>query len=176
MGARGPTPKPDRKGSRIVQRTKAPELALVGELDVPNPPAGLLHGTRGWWRAYWASDVARAVQADTDVPALSRLAMLYDERVRAMRGFRKSGRVVAGSQGQPVMHPLGRYLKDLDQEIRMLEDRFGLNPRARLSLGLQLTQARRSLEDLYRDLDEDPDEPKVKVVKVAKAGGELAGS
>jgi hypothetical protein len=67
--------------------------------------------------------------------------------------------VTEGSQGQLVLHPLTKYVAQLDGEIRQLEDRFGLNPKARIALGLELTKARRSLDDLmsgWRAEDAEP--------------------
>jgi P27 family predicted phage terminase small subunit len=160
-----------------VRRPTKPELRVVGELDVPDPPRRLLRATRAWWFAYWHSDVAKAVQADTDIPSLARLATLIDERERTYRLIRKrkSGVVAEGSQGQDVLHPLAKYLQTCDAEIRALEDRFGLNPRARVSLGLQLTHARREIEDLYRDveLEDKGDAPESLVVDLAQTGRNL---
>jgi P27 family predicted phage terminase small subunit len=170
MGARGPTPK-----QRPLRRNqpKKPELAIVGELEVPKPPTGLLRDTRSWWFAFWRSQVAQAVQGDTDIQALERLAKLKDERERTYRVIRRlpDGPTDVGSQGQRVLHPLAKYLATTDAEIRALEDRFGLNPRARLSLGLQLTQARRSLEDLYGEIDRDEAPP---LMEISDAGRDLA--
>ena len=38
-------------------------------------------------------------------------------------------------------------------EIRNLEDRIGLNPKARVQLGIQLVSAKKSLSDLNSELD-----------------------
>lgn len=170
MAGRGVLPKPDRVRRN---RPKKPELALVGELDVPAPPIGLLKATRTWWLDFWRSDLAKALQADTDRQALERLATLYDERERTYRVIRRlrGGPVAHGSQGQLVLHPLAKYLATTDSEIRQLEDRFGLNPRARIALGLQLTQARRDLEDLWDDADAD--ETGLEVIELGEAGSEL---
>jgi hypothetical protein len=46
------------------------------------------------------------------------------------------GRVALGSQGQLVLSPYARDLRTIDAEIRQLEDRFGLNVRARASLAV----------------------------------------
>lgn len=46
------------------------------------------------------------------------------------------GRVGIGSQGQMVLSPWARDLRTIDSEIRQLEDRFGLNIRARASLAV----------------------------------------
>ena len=44
-----------------------------------------------------------------------------------------------------------------DTEIRQLEDRFGLSPRARLTLGLTFGEAGHTLEELNRSLGEEVD-------------------
>ena len=174
MGARGPVPK-----QRPLRRNhpKKAELAIVGELEVPKPPKGLLRDTRAWWFAFWRSEVAKAVQGDTDVQALERLAKLKDERERTYRVIHAmpAGPTALGSQGQLVLHPLAKYLASTDGEIRALEDRFGLNPRARLSLGLQLTQARRRLEDLYGEIERDEAPPIVEITE-AGTGRDIAGT
>jgi hypothetical protein len=43
----------------------------------------------------------------------------------------------------------------IDAEIRNLEDRIGLNPKARVTLGIQLVSAKKSLSDLNTELDLD---------------------
>ncbi len=61
-----------------------------------------------------------------------------------------------------VLNPLGRQLCKFDSEIRQLEDRLGLTPRARLQLGIVYGEARGSLDDINRslkiDYDDDPRE------------------
>jgi phage terminase small subunit len=93
----------------------------------------------------------------TDLPALERLFTLRDERARALRGYRARRLVVTDSG--VALNPLLRVLKQLDAEIRQLEDRFGLSPIARLRLGVALGEAARSLEELLDDDDDDdPDQ------------------
>ena len=74
-----------------------------------------------------------------------------------------------GSQGQPVLNPLGRQLSSSDAESRQLEDRFGLTPMARLRLGVQIGTAARSLDDLNRQLDHDDqdktEDPRLQVIE-----------
>lgn len=127
-----------------------------GAVVAPELPGGLLKATRQWWAQLWADPIA-SVFEPSDVGALRRLATLVDERERAFRAFRR-GRVVAGSKGQPRLHPLGRLVADLDVEIRNLEDRFGLSPQARLRLGVQFAESARSLDELNRRLNVDMDE------------------
>ena len=123
---------------------------------VPDPPRGLLKGNRASWERFWRSPLAQVIQADTDLPALTRLWSLYDERERCYRGLRGQ-RVVLGSKRQLRPNPLFGPLAVMDAEIRQLEDRFGLSPRARLTLGVIFGDAARSLADLNADLEADPD-------------------
>ena len=128
--------------------------------DAPVVPEGLLPEVELWWESFWLSPVAEATYSGTDLPALERLAGLYDLRERARRSVAEF-LLVEGSQKQKVLNPLVRAMVPWDNEIRQLEDRFGLNPKARIQLGIQLGQARATLDDLMaptRDPapDEDP--------------------
>jgi hypothetical protein len=69
--------------------------------------------TRAWWELVWSSPMA-AVYLPSDVPTLVRLALLLDQ----------------GSVASPKVL----------SEIRLLEDRFGLSPLARLRLQWQVDQ------------------------------------
>ncbi len=150
------------------------DARLVGPVAaaVPSPPPGILTATRDWWVTYWSSELSRMVKL-TDITSLTQLALLYDERERAQRAIRRSrvetitdsdgnerqlrvsNRLVPGSKGQPVLNPLIRYVEDLQTDIRALEDRFGLNLKARLSLGLKIEEGMKRLEDLIGDEVED---------------------
>jgi P27 family predicted phage terminase small subunit len=141
---------------------------LPARLPAPDPPDGLLQATSNRWIEFWNSPLAGVVSSATDMPALERLFTLYDERERAYRAFRKE-RLIVGSQGQPVLNPMGRLLKELDGEIRQLEDRFGLSPKARLQLGVQYGEAKKTLDtlnaDLALDLEPDEDDPRLEIAQ-----------
>jgi hypothetical protein len=51
------------------------------------------------------------------------------------------GRVGIGSQGQMVLSPWAKDLRTIDTEIRQLEDRLGLNTRARAALAVVVRPA-----------------------------------
>jgi hypothetical protein len=78
----------------------------------------------------WASPLAE-IYDETDVPALRRLFDLRDERERAAEALRKD----------PSNLALLRQILAADAELRMQEDRLGLNPTLRLRLGLKVQQA-----------------------------------
>lgn len=153
----GPLPKP---ADRRQRRNKPKTLGVIPGGSVgrkaPTAPDGLLEATVEDWEHFWASELAQLVEPDTDLPALERLFGLYDEHRRAMREARKE-RVVEGSMGQMVLNPLLKYAESVAKEIRALEDRFGLTPKARLALGVAFGDAARSLSDLNRMLEDDGD-------------------
>lgn len=152
-------PKPAERRQR---RNKRDIVALDSvPLPVPRPPTGLLKASVIAWERLWGSPLARTFNPDSDLPSIERLFTLRDERARSFRAARRN-RVVAGSQEQAVLSPLLGYVAKLDAEIRQLEDRFGLTPRARLQLGVTLGEAHRSLDALNAAFmeeatdDEDP--------------------
>ena len=150
----GPAPKPADKRQR---RNKKNNIVLMpdrGVVATPDPPKGLLKNTLAQWDKYWGSQLAQATEIETDLPAITRLFTLYDERERAYRAFRKQ-RFIKGSQGQIVLNPIGRHMNTLDAEIRQMEDRLGLTPRSRLQLGITFADAAKSLEDLNESLNID---------------------
>lgn len=169
MAGRGPAPKDPEKRQR---RNAAKDLAVVADgaaeaPEVPSPPSGLLKATRDRWAAYWASPVAKLADPVSDLPALERLFRLYDDLDRSNRTVREQGHMVRGSKGQMVLHPLLRHTQVTQAEIRQLEDRFGLSPRARLSLNVTLGEAAKSLADLNSEFQGgggDDDDPRFDVI------------
>ena len=149
-----------RKPAERRQRHGTADLHVIagGQVEVPDPPENMLPATREWWDELWSSDIRQAWEK-SDWPALRRLAEMYDERERALQGYRQQ-RLVEGSTGQPVLNPLWKLVEGLDKEIRQLEDRFGLSPKARLQLGITFGQAQTSMQALMAAMtDGEPDDP-----------------
>lgn len=179
MAGRGPAPKdPEQR-----QRRNAPKaLAVVAPgveaaMEVPQPPGGLLKRTRDRWAAYWESPVAKLADPVSDLTALERLFRLYDDLERGNATVAKQGHMVTGSQGQAVMNPLLRHMQSVMAEVRQLEDRFGLSPRARLSLNVTLGEAAKSLADLNAEFTvggEDDDDPRFDITAGQDADSETA--
>jgi P27 family predicted phage terminase small subunit len=168
VAGRGPAPKDPEKRQR---RNSAKNLDVVPEAaglpEVPAPPAGLLKSVRDRWAAYWASPVAQLADPVSDLPALERLYRLYDDLERSHTAVRKQGHMVRGYRDQTVMNPLLKHMQLVQAEVRQLEDRFGLSPRARLSLGVTLGEAAKSLADLNSEFmtgGEDDDDPRFDVI------------
>lgn len=157
--------------SRSTAHERKALTALSGGLvDKPRAPAGFLAETRRGWDVFWESQQAALIQP-AQIPGVERLFQLRDERARCYREVRKS-RMVAGSKGQPRRSPLYDVINVLDGEIRQLEDRFGLSPKAWIALGGAIGDAARSLADLNAELEaddgddesDDPGDPRLLVL------------
>ena len=160
-----PLKTPERRQGHRASRT----LVLRPAQKVPRAPDGLLVLTKERWAVYWKSDLASATR-EAHLPIVERLFYRYDERERAYRAVRRQGRVTEGSQGQLVAHPLLKYIDACDAEIRQLEDRLGLSPRGMAQLGSSFIAAQRSLDDLNRSMESEPEDhdrdvdPRVQIV------------
>lgn len=116
----------------------------------------MLAPVRESWEKFWRSDIAGAV-LEADMPALIRLWSLYDMRERMLRAYMRKP-FETGSTGQLVVHPAAREMASLDKRILPLEDHFGITPHGRLTLGIALGAASKSLEEMNRAFEDDPDE------------------
>lgn len=150
--------RPRKDPSRRVDdrdRGPRPELRLIEGVEPPEPPAGLLKATTRVWESFWRSEQSQLVSGAM-VDVVVRWVRLRDEWERIDRAMRKH-MTVEGSQGQPVAHPLTGRKSSIEKELRQLEDRLGLTPKAAVNLGLGLGQMRKTLDDLNRDLEVDLD-------------------
>jgi P27 family predicted phage terminase small subunit len=172
MAGRGPVRKDPARRQRAASHKPA-SLAMVKPAHdvaatpegVPSAPDGVGERTERQWLAYWSSPVAKLVDPVSDLPALERLFLLYDDCHQFRESIRKHP-MLEGSQGQMVRNPFVKDLKDAQAEIRQLEDRFGLSPRARLGLNLTLGATAKTLADLNAEFTGgvDDDDPRFDVI------------
>ena len=144
------------------QRRQAMVLDFKPPAEPPPPLPKLMGGkclaaTEALWGRFWTSPIAQLVNRESDMPRLARWIYYCDEWLRALRSFRNR-RLVTGSQGQPVINPLGDYVLKLEKQIAAVEEKFGLTPLDRMRLGITFGEARRSLASLNAELDEDDGE------------------
>lgn len=166
--AKHPRAKPRTREFGIVATREVERPALPSTLGGVKPLATTVEA----WDRLWSSDVVNVVDLRSDIEAVIRWAALLDERERTFRAFRKQ-RIVEGSQGQPTLSPLWQVIRSCDTELRALEDRIGLSPKARLQLGITYAEAGRSLDELNRmleddhgDVDEAAADPRLRVIDV----------
>ena len=139
-----------RKPPQRRQNRSTDDIALLPSsyMDVPDAPDALSPSLRSRWYRLWNSDLAGAWSPETDSHVLERLFSLYSLREEALEALKRDGLLITGSRGRQTDHPAGRRMGAWDSEIRQLEDRLGLSPKAQLQLGIQITQARKSLAEL----------------------------
>ena len=142
----------DQREHRI--RPTVVDIGAYKKRDIPKLKGRYLKITKIWWEDFWNSDLATAIDHKSDQSAVYRLATLIDERERVYKQAKKD-RLVVGSQGQVVLNPLYSAMLKLDAEIRQLEDRIGMNPKSRVSLGIQIGGLKKTLADFNADLEEE---------------------
>ena len=143
MSAKKPAEKRQNRGTKDIG--VLPQIELDPR-SVPPAPAHISEKWKASWLVFWQSPFAQVVQP-AQYPALERLFSMYDERER-MDVYLRESPMITGSQGQAIVNPMYRQRTAVDSEIRQLEDRFGLHPKAGLTLGIVYGEAARSLEEL----------------------------
>lgn len=153
MAQKGPMPKHPSKR----QRRNSPQMSVVsgGKMEKPGYQRQWFKVTREGWDAFWESDVAAAVGPE-DLGALRRLFNLRDDHERLSRSARKQP-FITGSQGQLVENPAAKRADRIMGEITRLEDKFGLNPAARMRLAVSTADVQRTVSDLTIGMQRDDD-------------------
>lgn len=141
-------------------RQLAPVVAISGPrpaavLDHPATP-GWLKATKEAWVIYWESDLSR-ILAPPHLPALYRLFDMRDAQARALRLYKRRP-LVDGSMGQPVVNPAMKTAQALEGDIRALEDRLGLTPKAQANLGIAVGNAALTAAELNRMAEEEDED------------------
>jgi phage terminase small subunit len=129
----------------------------------PAPSFGWLAETRDAWAEFWTSRSSDLVDRASDLTAVRHLFTLYDERSRAFAAYRRQ-RLVRGSKKQMVANPVYKVARAIQQEIRQLEQQFGIGERSRRALGIvgrepTLDEMNRALEADFSDPREDEAAP-----------------
>ena len=120
------------------------------------PKPSWLKEVKEQWDVYWTTQVSELL-APHHVPALYRLFELRDAQGRALRIYKREP-MVQGSMKQPVVNPAMTTVQSLEKDIRALEDRLGLTPKAQASLGIKIGQAGLTAAELNRMAAEESDD------------------
>ncbi len=145
-------PKPIDQRIEQGNRRAVPDLRALPGRVIPDPDTRWLKATKDGWSAFWAADLSGAVE-DADLPVIRRLFGMRDDQARALSRWRKTP-YIEGSQGQPRRNPAFDESQMLERSIVALEDRLGLSPKARASLGIAIGQARMTAAELNRQAQE----------------------
>ena len=166
----GPTPK--MVGRQRMNKIPAAPLRpeeQVAMTPPPLPPEELSDVNKRFWVEFWVSNLARAVDPKSDMPAILRLFELYDGRDRLDEVWRSQQLIVDGvievidklgnvkTQNAIKVNPLRSVIAICDDQIMKLEDRFGLNPLSRLRLGIKFEELSAKMRKApEREPAEDP--------------------
>lgn len=133
-------------------RTGHPSAALdspapvVHEGRAPRVPAHLGKAGREVWRTVWTAGQG-AYSPETDRYVILRYCELHDRRAELLAVVAADGYLSEGYNGQPVAHPVLRYVESTERELRSIETAIGFTPEARLRLGIAAAEARRTATD-----------------------------
>ncbi len=136
-------------------RGERTELAVLngGDLEVPTLPGGISTPEgREQWDAIWSSPVAAYWDRASDMGGLVRYIKLFDEWI-ATQDIIRATPTTSGSRGQIRPHPLGAAIERLEHSLRSLETRYGLTPKDRVGLGIDIATGIDAGERLRRELE-----------------------
>lgn len=137
----------NQRGGRVKELTVViPEARRVPKCPLPVGPHA-----RAVWRKFFRSHVSLAVDLDADWPALRRWIYCVDQ-VEKFVEIADARPTVFGSQGQSVLNPLYMQIERLNKERYRIQERFGMDPMSRFRLQFTATEAKRSANDLRREL------------------------
>ena len=126
-----PVPAEDRKS----HNSTTPTITRSSHpLPMPDPPSSLGPIGASCWTDIWT--LGAGVYHPTDVNVIERYCSLHERRHRLLVIVESDGWLAQGSTGQVVVHPAAKMVSDIEGRLATLEDRLGLNPEARLRLGI----------------------------------------
>ena len=126
-----PAPAQDRRSKSATTPTiKRSSLPI----PTPDPPSGLGAIGRTCWANVW--NLGAGVYQPTDYNVIERYCSIHERRHTLIVLIEADGWLTTGSTGQVVVHPAAKMVNELEGKLSFLEDRLGLNPEARLRLGI----------------------------------------
>jgi len=116
---------------------------------MPDPPPSLGEVGAGYWIEVWTA--GSGVYQVTDSYVIERYCSLQERRRNLTDLVEAQGWLTTGSTGQVVVHPAARMVADIEGRLSSLEDRLGLNPEARLRLGITAVEHKSRLDAFLSD-------------------------
>jgi P27 family predicted phage terminase small subunit len=164
---RGRKVDPTRAKRGTGHRPKAGELKIANEPDAilltsssgpPPPPADLDHPHA---IAVWNEVVGelyprglRGIDLEAIRMLASQAALAFDA-AHGAEGYRRTGLMVTGANGNPTVNPLVRVERDAANLYLRFSERFGLDVASRMRLGLLQLAGQSLAEALAEDLERE---------------------
>lgn len=140
-------PKADPTGHAARSRVE-----LVGpETSVPVAPESLGEVGLAVWGEVWALGAPSGAYQVSDRLVIARYAEMQERRAEFVARCESEGWTTVGSQGQLVLHPLARQVEAIEGKLQGLEDRLGLNPEARLRMGITAVEHKSALQKFLEE-------------------------
>ena len=136
------------------------ELSVVTEGAVIAPPVPAEVQTdmaKVQWADMFAGPIAQYWAANGEMGGLIRYILTFDAWVKARIRATKT-LTVHGSVGQMRTNPLELTVIRLEHTLRSLETRYGMTPKDRVGLGLDIAVVAMAGAELQRELDAGADE------------------
>ena len=136
----------DGRGTNTADAGEVPAV-VSDEVEVPGPSPSRRstpQGNRGMVGGVLAVPDREARRPRSDLRALARLALLYDERDRALAAYKRK-RSSTGSTGQLVVNPFARGSRRSTVESRNLRTGSASPPKADSTSGSSTRGSRRAL-------------------------------
>jgi P27 family predicted phage terminase small subunit len=134
----------------LAEKKQALKATNINTALVPELPSAFdllddeyLERATNLWVEVWS--MGNGFYRETDAHIIERYVTLQMRRAVLMAQLSNSYTTI-GSQGQEVAHPAARLLNDVEGKLPGLEDRLGLNPDARLRLGLAVAETKSKLD------------------------------
>lgn len=174
-----------RKGSRSVKKAPGTAadprnggkavLSLVDGQRSPfyfEPPKPIGPEALRQWEDYWSDPVSHLVTA-ADRTLLIRWIENVDRYLTIMRAADQNP-ITRGSTHNDIANPLYSLGTKLEAEITKAEAQLGIGPKNRAALGIAVLSERRSLQDLNREYEDEPEggeggadeDPRLKVLSL----------
>lgn len=132
-------------------RNRKLNVVIPEAREAPEIPLPVGDTAREVWERFFTSPVSAAVDINADWGKLRRW-IYYVDRIEKLTMLADADPIVRGSMGQPVENPLYRRIDRMEAFRLKIEERFGTDPLARFRLQLTFTEAKRSANDLRREL------------------------
>ncbi len=145
-------PSADPQGHARTSTTPAPAppTNILPAPPTPEAPEHLGPVGRRIWAEVWTAG-RKAYVPETDAYIIERYSSLHERRAQLLSVLESEGFTTTGSQGQTVAHPAAKILDSVETKLTSLEDRLGLNPEARLRLGIAAVEHKSRLDAFLDD-------------------------
>ncbi len=144
-----------RRGHHRASPMRLPAVVGQAPPTIPSAERQLLSATsKSLWRTIWRSPAAGSWDRDADLAPLLVYIMNVESWLK-FRGLVQQAPLVRGSKDQLRANPSLREMRLLEGQLQATEANYGMNPRSRVGLGIDLVRGLSRLQELRDEQDEE---------------------